>query len=263
MTITPDDMSVHQERAYVMAHVMALIGLGLCSYWIHLMGGLASFSAVDESSYVFNWHPLFMMIAFFFITVAVLSWRQPSHTRYSRKVSHGINFSVAVIAMLVALIAVWKSHLDEDSGYVANLYSFHSWVGIWVFIFFTFQWMTALFAYGFGSPEWKVSFMPYHKLFGLWLYQGVALAIMLGIQEKEGFIGCSYTVTEPDLWPTINLFEIPLKCWISHLMGIFVIATVLLVSFALHGVEGRGARPPMPTGEEGDPQPLVPETSLT
>mmetsp|Transcript_52356 Transcript_52356/g.157139 ORF Transcript_52356/g.157139 Transcript_52356/m.157139 type:complete len:89 (+) Transcript_52356:768-1034(+) len=80
-----------------------------------------------------------------------------------------------------------------------------------------------------------------HKFMGPFIYISMAATILLGIQEKEGFIGCHYEVTKPDLFPPAHLSEIPRACKISHSLGIIVLVTTLSTTFALHDFNSAGS----------------------
>jgi cytochrome b-561 len=231
-----------QIAASLVAHVLSLLMALLVIWWVHLLGGL-SWSDGD-SKHVFNWHPLLMILAFCFMTVAALSFRfsfyGQNYTRATKKWVHGSSWSVALIFGMVALIAVFKSHNDKKSGFIANLYSFHSWLGLGVVGLYTLQFLAGFFGFGwnvFGlTPVTKAKILTGHSYLGPFLHIAVAATIMLGIQEKEGFVNCSYQVDEADLWPIAHFGLIPKPCVVSHLLGMCVFATALCTSFALHHI---------------------------
>jgi cytochrome b-561 len=137
---------------------------------------------------------------------------------------------------MVAIMAVVKSHNDSVSGYIANLYSFHSWVGVLVMSLYTLQLFVGIFAFGglMGTNRLAVpSLMEIHKYAGAVIHLLITVTIMLGIQEKEGFVQCWYEVTEPDIIPILNYGKIPSACKVSHGLGIVVLLMGLFTSFAL------------------------------
>jgi len=222
-----------QMWSHLASHVLAFIAIGIVGWWISLLGGLAA-QVEGNSKTVFNYHPLFMIIAFCFMTVASLSFQHYSLlSRPVRKLVHALSWSVATLCGLIAVIAVFQSHNDAKSGYIANLYSLHSWVGIFVISFYLIQWIIGLYAFGFGNPSWKSLAVMIHKYVGPILYQAVALNICLGIQEKEGFVGCSYKVEEADVFPIQHLWDIPLACRVSHGLGFIVLIMTILTTFAI------------------------------
>jgi cytochrome b-561 len=229
-----------QIAASLVAHVLSLLMALLVIWWVHLLGGL-SWSEGD-AKHVFNWHPLLMILAFCFMTVAALSFRFTfycqNYTRASKKWVHGSSWAVALIFGMVALIAVVKSHNDKQSGFIANLYSFHSWLGLGVVGLYILQFLAGFFGFAWNvfrfTPFTKAKILTVHSYLGPFLHIAVAATIMLGIQEKEGFVSCSYKVDEADLWPIFHFGLIPEPCIVSHLLGLCVFATALCTSFALH-----------------------------
>ena len=221
-----------------MAHILAFSSVVLVTLWISNLGGLSW--KPGEAKQVFNWHPLLMIAAFAFMTVAALSFRFPYNVgnRAMRKFLHGVAWTVALLSAFIALIAVFKSHNDPQSGYIANLYSLHSWVGIAVIILYLIQFLLGVMSFVWPlpsvTPAMKAKVMSFHRFTGPFVYNCTAATILLGIQEKEGFIGCSYPVTEADLFPPKHLMDIPVSCRISHMLGIVVLLLALFTSFALH-----------------------------
>lgn len=116
-------LSRMQRYANIMAHVLSLTSVIVVILWISALGGLSW--EKGKGKQVFNWHPLLMICAFSFMTVASLSFRFKFTTnRSTLKWTHGVAWSVAAISALVALIAVFKSHNDAESGFIANLYRY-------------------------------------------------------------------------------------------------------------------------------------------
>lgn len=233
----PDFVEKSQWVCKLLSHALSLLALLICFVWIHQLGGLAW--GGGQAKLVFNWHPLMMLTAFFFMTVAALTFRFPfkSSDRRIVKWVHGSTWLVAALCASVALVAVFRSHNDPVSGLVANMYSLHSWMGATVIVFYLVQFVLALwtFAWPSSSPRRvKALVLKFHKLAGPSIYILTAGTILLGIQEKEGFVGCSYTVTEPDTFPLSNISRIPHVCITSHLMGFVVLAVTLSTIFALH-----------------------------
>ena len=157
--------------------------------------------------------------------------------RGEMKAIHGYIWISCFIIGIVAMMAVFKSHNDAESGYIANLYSFHSWVGVLVMSLYTLQLLVGMFAFGGFTSSNRLgvpTVMEIHKYTGAVLHLLITATIMLGIQEKEGFIQCGYEVTDgPDTIPILNFGKIPSACKISHGLGIVVLLMGLLTSFAL------------------------------
>jgi len=227
-----------QNACNLAAHCLSLLTVTIVGWWIQHLGGLSW--RQGEAKLVFNWHPLLMVSAFCFMTVASLSFRFPyrSCNRRTTKIVHGSTWAVAAACAFFALTAVFRSHNDPVSGFIANLYSFHSWLGMAVILMYMTQFIVGFFFFGwslsFVPPNLKALVLQIHTFAGRFIYLATAMTILLGIQEKEGFIGCAYTVDKVDLFPFQHLEKIPPACLISHLLGILVFATSLCNSIALH-----------------------------
>ena len=237
-----DQLRRWQSRAIVVSHLLCLFASLLVVVWVHQLGGLSW--KEGHSKQVFNWHPLLMILAYCFMTVAALSFRTPlscgsvGYSRSTIKMVHGSAWAIAAIFASIALIAVFKSHNDSVSGFIANLYSFHSWLGLGVVGLYFLQFLAGFFSFAwplsFVTPSMKAQLLTLHSFFGPFLHMAVAATIMLGIQEKEGFVKCGYSVDQADYFPLSHLSLIPPACLVSHSLGIVVFATALLTSFALH-----------------------------
>jgi cytochrome b-561 len=243
-----------QTKAIIASHVLALIAMTVVIVWINLLGGLSSWGP-GKAKLVFNWHPLLMITAFSFMTVATFSFRWQQYyipNRRLAKLLHGSAWAVAALCMLVGLLAVFQSHNDKQSGFVANMYSLHSWIGVFTILMYVFQFLAGLFTFG-GVPlpfflggttvitqSFKAKMLTVHYYVGPLVYLSTATTILLGIQEKEGFVGCAYKVTQADLFPIQHFSEIPFACRVSHLLGIVVLLMAASTTFAMHDF-GRGS----------------------
>ena len=232
-----------QTYCGIFSHALSLISIGTVLHWTRQLGGFASLGSSGQTKLVFNWHPLLMTTAFFFMTVASLSFRFSFcgylwSDRSMIKLVHGSAWLVAALCATVALIAVVRSHNDKASGYIANLYSLHSWIGVAVIFFYVVQFLVAFFSFGWTlhcvTPSIKATILRIHKFLGPALYLSTAATILLGIQEKEGFVGCSYKVDEADLFPVRHFGHIPAPCRTSHALGLSVLMVAISTSFALY-----------------------------
>jgi cytochrome b-561 len=156
--------------------------------------------------------------------------------RGKAKVMHASLWTLTFIFGLVGIIAVFKSHNDSVSGYIANLYSLHSWVGMMVLTNYITQFLFGAMVFGGvlkGSRLRNPVMMELHKFSGAYIYILAMVAILMGIQEKEGFVGCAYKVESADLIPILNYGKIPYACKISHGLGLVILFMGLLTSFGL------------------------------
>ena len=225
-----------QTMACFVSHGLSVLGVILVLVWVHLLGGLSW--KEGESKKVFNWHPLLMIVAFCFMTVASLSFRFPlrSNNRWTTKFVHGAAWFVAGISAFIALLAVFKSHNDKVSGFIANLYSLHSWIGMGVIGLYVVQFLAGFFSFGMQvtSRTQRAKLLTLHSFLGPFIYVAMTATVLLGIQEKEGFVKCGYTVDKADTFPLSHLGQIPPACLVSHILGIVVLGTALCTIFALH-----------------------------
>uniref|UniRef100_A0A7S2UAW4 Cytochrome b561 domain-containing protein n=1 Tax=Attheya septentrionalis TaxID=420275 RepID=A0A7S2UAW4_9STRA len=243
-------LATAQQVAGAVAHFLSLAVLLVVSIWVfdEGMGGGGLSWKKGDAKRVFNWHPLLMITAFSFMTVASLAFR-PSIPRIStfmarstKKLLHGIEWTVAALSATVGLVAVVQSHNDAASGFIANLYSLHSWVGVFVIAMYLSQFAVGTCAFALDipsifTPAVKANVVMVHRFVGQFVYNLTAATILLGIQEKEGFIGCNYTVTKADTFPIQHFFDIPKVCRIGHFIGILVVLTTLCTNFALYSFE--------------------------
>lgn len=244
-----------QSVATTISLLLSPVAITLVSIWASSLGGVSW--AQGEAKRVFNWHPVLMVTAYAFMNVGALIFRTTRTSAYQASVSstessaypdakkrgvakltHGSVWSLSFIFGMVAMLAVFKSHNDPVSGYIANLYSMHSWVGILVLSLYTLQFMFGLLAFGgFLSGRSRLSspvLMEIHKYTGTYIHILVTATILMGIQEKEGFVSCGYAVDSADLMPLLNYGKIPYSCKISHGLGLVVLAMGLCTSFGLH-----------------------------
>ena len=233
------------------------------------MGGGGVSWSDGQPQKVFNWHPVLMILAFSFMTVSSLSFRskwmniwimgkdsgcgflqpqQQQQQRQAKKFFHIVSWTVVVLCGGIAIMAVVKSHNDPVTGYIANLYSMHSWCGCAVMGIYVLQFMVGMSffsgmnlklwrgsIFGFMSaPIFKSRVMSIHKFMGSFIYLATGATILMGIQEKEGFMKCSYEVDQPDIYPIVNVGRLPSACKISHSLGVCVLALILCTTFALH-----------------------------
>lgn len=108
-------------------------------------------------------------------------------------------------------------------------------MGILVLSLYTLQFLFGVVVLGLGRCKELASpvCMEIHKYSGAYIHILTMATILLGIQEKEGFVSCSYTVTEADLMPISHYGDIPYSCKVSHGLGLVVLAMGIATSFAL------------------------------
>lgn len=235
-------ISQAQRIAGIISHFLAVTAVAIVCVWIsdEAVGGGGLSWKEGDAKRVFNWHPVMMVTAFAFMTVAALAFRMPwkSQRRKTNKFLHGMEWTVAAVCGTVGLVAVFKSHNDPVSGFIANMYSLHSWIGCSVLLLYLFQFFAGVFSFGVNcrwiGPSMKAKVMFIHQFVGPFIYNLTAATILLGIQEKEGFMGCGYEVTKKDTFPPAHFSDMPGACRVSHTLGLIVLFLSLSTTFAMH-----------------------------
>lgn len=236
-----------QSVSIFISLILSPVAIILVSIWASTLGGVSW--KEGEAKRVFNWHPVMMVTAYSVMNVGALVFRVSGTSSYQAsvgsapnkrgiaKVTHASTWTLSFVFGIVGIIAVFQSHNDKISGYIANLYSLHSWVGITVMTLYSLQFLFGIFAFGgllSGSRMLRNPVtMEIHKFTGTYIHILVTATILLGIQEKEGFVSCAYEVDSPDLMPVLNYAKIPYACKISHGLGLVILFMGLLTSFGL------------------------------
>ncbi|KAI0493748.1 hypothetical protein KFK09_023873 [Dendrobium nobile] len=169
------------------SHFLGVAAAVLVLVWcINFRGGLA-FEAVNKNL-IFNLHPVFMLIGFIAVGgEAIISYKVLPWSKEVRKLIHLILHAIAIGLGVLGIWAAFKFH--NDSG-IANLYSLHSWVGLGTIVLYGIQWIYGFvtFYYPGAAAGLRSSSLPWHVLFGLFVYiLGVATA-ELGFLEKLTFL---------------------------------------------------------------------------
>ena len=237
-----------QSISTMISLLLSPVAIILVSLWVSALGGVSWSEGNSKTN--FNWHPVMMISAYALMNVGTLIFRvtgtssasvsssiavNNSKKRKIAKATHASIWSTSFILGIVGVLAVVKSHNDAISGYIANLYSFHSWVGVFVLVLYTLQFLYGMLVLGLGCSVRlsNPTMMSIHKYIGSYIHILVMATIMLGIQEKEGFVSCGYTVTEADVMPITNYHLIPHTCKLSHGLGLVVLGMGICTSFAL------------------------------
>lgn len=152
--------------------------LGICvAIWVlAYLGGLGFApkpgpDGSNDTGIIFNYHPLLMVLAFpILMGEALLSFRQPPAPlqRPARKSMHWILHTGAIVAMLVGVLAAYKSHSLKRPTPIPNLYSVHSYLGIMTVVAACGQYVAGFVAFlkpSLSLPK-RRALMPLHQLLG-------------------------------------------------------------------------------------------------
>ncbi|KAK7109929.1 putative transmembrane ascorbate-dependent reductase CYB561 homolog [Littorina saxatilis] len=215
----------------VLAQVFGALAVVLVGVWMgHFQGGFAWQSDPDHQ---FNYHPLFMVIGMIFLYAdGILAYRVfRNDKKLYIKILHAAMHTVALVFAAVGLKAVFDSHNLTDK---PNLYTLHSWIGLFVVVAFGVQWLLGFLA--FVTPVAgiviKRYYMPYHRFWGVTLLALAGATALLGITENAVW----------KVWK-VAPYSGPEDILVNFL-GISIIAFVVLVIYLVTKADYR--RPPAP-----------------
>ncbi|KAJ4956078.1 hypothetical protein NE237_012861 [Protea cynaroides] len=205
----------------IVSHVLAIAAAVLVLVWcIHFRGGLA-WEAINKSL-IFNLHPVLMLIGFIIIGgEAIISYKALPFSKEVNKQIHLILHAIALILGIVGIYTAFKYHNESN---IANLYSLHSWVGIGVICLYGIQWIFgfAVFFYPGGSAGVKAESLPWHVLFGLFVYILALATAILGFLEKLTFLESSHLAKYGP-----EAFLVNFTALVTILFGTFVVLTAV------------------------------------
>ncbi|WOL07184.1 putative ascorbate-specific transmembrane electron transporter 1 [Canna indica] len=168
-------------------HVLAAAAAVLVLVWcIFFRGGLAFESS--NKSLIFNIHPVLMLIGFIILGgEAIMSYKTLPWNHDVKKAIHWTLHAIALILGAVGIYAAFKYH--NESG-IANMYSLHSWVGLGTICLYGIQWIYGFVIFFFpGAPaQLRAKSLPWHVLFGLFVYILAVATAELGFLEKLTFL---------------------------------------------------------------------------
>jgi len=180
---------------------------------------------------VFNWHPVLMVFGMIFCnTEAILAYRGLPFSHDTNKVIHLTFQSLGTISLSVGLRAVFRFHNEHA---ITNLYSLHSWVGIFTVALYALQYLVGFTTFFFpGAPhKLREDAVPVHRLLGRLIFYFSALTAALGILEKLSF-NASCNVTGLLNGKTVKGYMSP-DCVMGNSIGILLCLLVVSTSFAL------------------------------
>ncbi|KAG7673706.1 hypothetical protein Ndes2437B_g01868 [Nannochloris sp. 'desiccata'] len=169
--------------------------------WISLLGGLRfsakvtdSTTGANDTSGVFNWHPLLMTFSFVVcMGEAVLAYKRPVlplPDRSARKAWHVALHTLALVSGTFGITAAIKSHTLKRPDAIPNFYSVHSWFGLFICCLVLAQFSLGLLAY--IVPKWsqpnREAFGAFHAYLGLSTFLGGLATMIVGVQEKTTFV---------------------------------------------------------------------------
>lgn len=233
--------SKKQKIAGFLAILFAFVTMTMTASWANnsntddgYLGGL------NWSSLVFNWHPVLMVAGLVFCLVcSIMSYRLFPGSKFVIKLLHASFHTAAIICIIIGLSAVITAHnyTDKNSAgtYYPNLYSIHSLLGISAVILYFLNFVMGIFFFLLPgvAENIKKNFKPNHIFLGLFILFAVVFAVETGLMKLTK--NCTYEVNEADWNPAENYHKLSSGCRLANGIGIMVLVTVFLSSYALFG----------------------------
>ncbi|KAK2973096.1 hypothetical protein RJ640_023026 [Escallonia rubra] len=202
-------------------HVLGIAGAVLVLVWcVHFRGGLAW--EASNKSLIFNIHPVLMLIGLIIIGgEAIISYKTLSLRKEVKKLIHLVLHAVALILGIIGIYTAFKYHNESN---IVNLYSLHSWLGIGIIILYGIQWIYGflIFFYPGGTTTIRSESLPWHVVFGLFVYLLAVGNAALGYLEKLTFLENSGLAKYGSEAFLVNFTAI-----VTVLFGTFVVLTVI------------------------------------
>ncbi|CAL8471335.1 g10877 [Coccomyxa elongata] len=196
----------------IVTRVLQLITLILVAVWVlKYLGGVALTPKrinllTNDTGGIFNWHPLLMTLAFpVLMGEAVLAYRAPVASnldRDQRKLLHALLQIIAVVAAALGLVAAFQSHNLKKPMKIPNVYSAHSYLGIFTVVFLGLQFILGFtgFLYPKYSKANRESLAPYHIFLGRATFILGLATMAAGIQEKTQFVSAAKKLSGSGLY---------------------------------------------------------------
>ncbi|XP_072059537.1 transmembrane ascorbate ferrireductase 1 isoform X2 [Arachis hypogaea] len=167
-------------------------------------------------------HPVLMILGLIFLGgEAIISYKSLPLKKEVKKVIHLTLHAIALALGIFGICAAFKNH--NESG-IANLYSLHSWLGIAVISLYGIQWLYGFVIFFFpgGTPAIRRESLPWHVLFGLFVYVLAIGTASLGFLEKLTFLENSGLAKYGSEALLVNFTAV-----ITILFGAFVVLSAL------------------------------------
>lgn len=161
----------------------------------------------------------------FLLISAILIYRGFRDSRKKNlKIVHAVIHIAAFFCAVIGLVAVFDAH-NSSVPPKPNLYSLHSWLGLFAVILFAAQYLFGFVFYMYGNmpQSLKISFMPLHTFFGLFGFVLCVAAALMGITETV-ITGIPHYENLPGIAQLFNLLGLSL--------AIFAGLVIFLVSDA-------------------------------
>ncbi|KAL3524268.1 hypothetical protein ACH5RR_017102 [Cinchona calisaya] len=204
----------------VITQVLGIAGIIMVLIWcISFRGGLAW--EASNKNLIFNIHPVLMLLGLIVIGgEAIITYKTLPLKKEVKKLIHLVLHAIALILGIIGIYTAFKFHNESN---IANLYSLHSWLGIGIIILYGIQWIYGflVFFYPGGTSGIRRESLPWHVIFGLFVYILAVGNAALGYLEKLTFLENSGIAKYG-----AEAFLVNFTAIVTILFGTFVILTV-------------------------------------
>ena len=193
---------------FALAQLFGITIVVLISIWSgHYLGG---FAWQSNPGLQFNWHPLLMTIGMVYLYGnGILMYRiNPKTQKMKLKLLHAFIMLVVLVMVVIGLKAVFDSHdlnpcseNPDELCPIANMFSYHSWIGITTVVLFAMQWFLGFITFLLPGVtlKLKANYLPLHAFFGITIFVCACASVLLGMIEQILFFigGGKYTQFHP------------------------------------------------------------------
>eukprot|EP01041_Mallomonas_annulata_P006592 gene6592-13338_t len=225
--------SILQKAAAYAAQILSAICIILVSFWADNSDTNQKYKQPHAHEDC-TWHAILMVVSMGFCLVqALLAYRVLPFDHTAQKYIHGTINIAGLICALIGVAKIVNFHNSDQS--LSNLTSLHSWLGLVTLILYIQNYVLGFlhFILPLFSLELKKLYLPSHKILGFMTLVVAVVTMETGIIQKDGTLGCDYTVTSIDTNPASHYLNIPAGCRLSSGLGIILVVILLLVCFAI------------------------------
>uniref|UniRef100_A0A2P2J8M5 ascorbate ferrireductase (transmembrane) n=1 Tax=Rhizophora mucronata TaxID=61149 RepID=A0A2P2J8M5_RHIMU len=125
---------------------------------------------------------------------AMLAYKTLSGAKNFKKVVH---LTIQTLAFCLSVIGVWAAFKFHSEKGVDHFYSLHSWLGLACLFLFGFQWAAGFstFCYPGRSVSSRATFLPWHVIFGVYIYVLAVATAVTGLLEKATFMQTHHIIS--------------------------------------------------------------------
>jgi len=224
--------SIHNRRLFLGSFlVVEIIGVALMVmtiYWVEIFKGGVIWGTTDLGI-AFNWHPILMTLSLIFLygngalIYRVIPPRDDNH-KLLLKCGHAAILMITFVVMVIGLQAAFDSH-NYATPPKPNMYTLHSWIGLFAALLFGIQWVLGFAAFLFPkfSADMRALVLHFHQYFGSSIIVLAGAAAILGHLEKA-----IWSIKNPKKYG-----EKPPEAVLVNSIGVFIVLFIMGVNFLI------------------------------